>query len=83
MKKMVTICGIALVAIIASLIACESSINPWAVTGVTLDRADLYLDNGQTRTLSATVSPANATNRAATWSSSDPTVAPFRMVMQA
>jgi uncharacterized protein YjdB len=47
------------------------------VTGVTLSPTTLSLVVGgdNTRTLTATVAPANATNKAVTWESSKPTVA--------
>ena len=44
------------------------------VTGISLDRTALNLDAGQTATLAATVSPADATDKTVTWSSSDATV---------
>lgn len=47
-----------------------------SVTGVTLDRTTLTLTaGGDTGTLTATVAPANATNKNVTWTSSDETVA--------
>ena len=46
-----------------------------AVTSVTLNQTSLYLDEGDVYTLSATVSPSNATDRSLTWSSSDTSVA--------
>ena len=45
------------------------------VTGVTLDKTSLALRKGNTGTLVATVLPANASNKAVTWSSSDTSVA--------
>lgn len=45
------------------------------VTGVTLDPTSLSLFTGDTATLTATVQPANATNKNVTWSTSDATVA--------
>ena len=48
---------------------------PIAVTGVTLDKTTLNLDEGDTHTLTATVQPENATNKAVTWSTSDAGVA--------
>jgi len=47
---------------------------PVAVTGVTLDKSSISLIVGvkETETLTATVAPADATNKAVTWSSSDP-----------
>ena len=46
-----------------------------AVTGVSLDRSDASLKVGESLTLTATVSPAEATKRDVTWSSSDTSVA--------
>ncbi|GAB6394415.1 MAG: hypothetical protein MdMp024_0727 [Bacteroidales bacterium] len=51
------------------VIVAESSVIP--VTGVSLDRTTLTLTTGETAQLTATVMPANATNRAVWWSSSD------------
>ncbi|MEX0975268.1 MAG: Ig-like domain-containing protein [Bacillota bacterium] len=48
---------------------------PTAATGVSLDSDTLSLDVPQTATLTATVSPADATNKAVTWQSSDTSVA--------
>ena len=46
-----------------------------AVTGVTLDKAVLRIDKyTETATLTATVSPADATDKTVTWKSSDETV---------
>lgn len=45
------------------------------VTGVTLDKTSLTLEEGQTDTLTATVEPDEADNKNITWSSSDETVA--------
>ena len=46
-----------------------------AVTGVSLDKTSLSLTEGASEKLLATVSPANATNKSVTWSSSDDSVA--------
>lgn len=48
---------------------------PIAVTGVALDHDTLSVEPGKTAQLKATVSPANATNKGVTFSSSDETVA--------
>lgn len=45
------------------------------VTGVTLDPTELSLYTGESKTLTAKVEPANATNQDVTWSSSDDTIA--------
>ena len=42
---------------------------------MTLDQAELSLYTGKTATLTATVTPENATNKAVTWKSSDDTIA--------
>lgn len=46
-----------------------------AVTGVTLNKTTTSLAVGATETLTATVAPANATNKKVTWKSSDATKA--------
>lgn len=45
------------------------------VTGVALDKSTLALDTGKTGQLSATVAPANASNKAVSWSSDNTEVA--------
>ncbi len=45
-----------------------------AVTGVSLDVSSLTLNVGDVHTLTATVAPENATNKAVTWGSSDASV---------
>lgn len=57
---------------------CTVTVTPPAktpVTSVTLDKTSLTLDVGGSFTLTATVEPANATNKAVTWSTSDKNVA--------
>jgi len=46
-----------------------------AVTGVTLSQSEAVLTVGGTQTLTATVAPANATNKSVTWTTSNPSVA--------
>lgn len=46
-----------------------------ATTGVTLNKSSLDLNVGQTERLTATVAPANATNKSVEWSSSNRNVA--------
>ena len=46
-----------------------------SVTGVTLNKTSTSLYVGDTETLTATVAPANATNKAVIWTSSNPSVA--------
>lgn len=45
------------------------------VTGVSLNQTDISLTEGETTYLTATISPANATNHHVSWSSSAPAVA--------
>ena len=45
------------------------------VTGVTLDEATLNMVEGDIETLTATIAPATASNKAVTWSSSDTSIA--------
>ena len=49
--------------------------NSIPVTGVTLDKSELILTEGDTSSLIATVAPANASNQNVTWSTSDASVA--------
>lgn len=49
-----------------------SPVNP---TSVTLSESAINLSNGSSHLLSATVNPANASNKTVSWSSSDPTKA--------
>jgi len=46
-----------------------------SVTGVTLNKSNLSLTVGEAETLTATVAPDNATNKAVSWSTSDATKA--------
>ena len=46
-----------------------------AVTGVTLDKTELALTVGGEETLTATVAPANATDKTVTWATSNDQVA--------
>ena len=48
---------------------------PVAVTGIVLDKTNASIKTGESLRLSATVSPANATNKTVTWESSAPNVA--------
>ena len=49
--------------------------NTIAVSGLTLDKEAVTLEEGTTLTLTATVTPDNATDKTVTWTSSDATVA--------
>ena len=46
-----------------------------SVTGVSLDKTSLSMSVGDTQTLTATVSPSNATDKSVTWSSNNTSVA--------
>ena len=59
--------------ITVSVISCEEDIV--AVTGVSLNKKTLQINKGGNYTLTATVLPANATNKAVTWTSSNTSVA--------
>ncbi len=54
---------------------CNVKVSAPSVTGVSLDRSEASLKVGESVTLSATVSPSDASNRNVTWSSSDSSVA--------
>ena len=82
MKKVVLyLCGWILV--VPCLISCggddkdDSINNPMVieVTSIRLSQTDLTLQIGDSQTLTATVSPENATNKTVTWRSSETTVA--------
>lgn len=51
---------------------CTVAVNKIAVTGVKLDKSSLTLTEGETATLTATVSPSNATDKSVAWSSTIP-----------
>ncbi|MDR1068760.1 MAG: Ig-like domain-containing protein, partial [Clostridiales Family XIII bacterium] len=55
--------------------ATKITVNPIAVTGVSLNTAQLSINVGVTATLTATVSPSNAGNKAVTWTSSNTAIA--------
>lgn len=57
------------------IIKAEGTLSPTPVTGVTLDAATLSLSIGSTHTLQATVTPANASDKSVSWSSSDEKIA--------
>lgn len=54
---------------------CEVTVNPVDVSSISLDRATAELTAGEQLRLTADVLPANATNQALTWSSSNEAVA--------
>ena len=46
-----------------------------AVSGLTLNPAEMTLDEGESKTITATITPSNATDQEVSWESSDPFVA--------
>ena len=54
--------------------SCQVEVKQY-VTGITLNKTALTLNEGQTETLSATITPDNANDKTLTWSSSDTSVA--------
>ena len=56
-------------------VSVKGEVSEVSVTGVSLDKAAVELTEGDTTTLTATVTPDNATNTDVTWSSTNPSVA--------
>jgi len=54
---------------------CKVTVKPVLVASVTLDQTLIEVKVGESVTLTATVGPANATDKTVSWSSSDPSVA--------
>ena len=54
---------------------CTVTVTAISVTGVSLNKSSLTLYEGDSETLTATVSPTNATNKSVTWSTSNSSVA--------
>ena len=54
--------------------ACAVTVRPVPATGITLNKTATTMNVGATETLAATVTPANATNKAVSWSSSNMSV---------
>jgi len=62
----------AAILLIVVTMGCKKDTN---VTGVTLDQTNIILSIGETATLTATVAPNDASNKAVSWASSNTTVA--------
>jgi len=62
----------AAILLIVVTMGCKKDTN---VTGVTLDQTNIILSVGETATLTATVAPNDASNKAVSWASSNTTVA--------
>lgn len=54
---------------------CNVTVSLPDVSGVTISKTNLYLESGQKQTLTASVSPSNASNKTITWSSDNKKVA--------
>ena len=54
---------------------CRVTVEPVAVTGVSLNKSETTITIGGTEKLIATVNPNNATNKDVTWESEDPSIA--------
>ena len=65
LKKIISVKGIMVAAAALLLFACKPE--PVAVTGVLLDQVECDLGVGSTVTLTATVLPADATNKKIEW----------------
>jgi hypothetical protein len=75
MKNVFRLIGfITLVAVISFSFAACNKVAKVAVTGVTLSNTDLYLAVGGSATLTATVTPADAANKAVEWATGDASV---------
>lgn len=76
-KRFSVLCGIILT--ILCLVACgkdsEDDIPTIKVTSVILSSTEMSMTVGDVQTLTATVAPANATNKSVTWKSSSTSVA--------
>ena len=67
---------LSVLALIVAAFACGPKEDPVvAVTGITLSQSSVSLEEGATVSLTATVSPSNATDKSVTWSSSNSGVA--------
>ena len=69
MKKI----GLLLISALALTFACKKPVQP--VSKITLNKTEITLDKGATETISATVSPSDATDKTITWTSSNNSVA--------
>ena len=71
MKNVLKIFSVAILLLMV-IVSCKKEVN---VTGVTLDKQSITLTVGAMETLTATVQPDNATNKAVSWTSDNTTVA--------
>jgi hypothetical protein len=63
------------IAMSIGLLSCEKEPTPITVTSVTLDSTSMTLEEGDSQTLTATISPSNAENQKIIWSSSNSSIA--------
>ena len=66
---------LAILTIAFLLTGCKQEKDPISVTGVSLSQTSLVMIEGETQTLSATISPSNADNKSVSWTSSQTSVA--------
>lgn len=70
--KAKTLGSTTIVAVLGGSIAkCSVTVDPVAVTGISLDKTSLQLFVGESETLSATITPDNATSPSVSWDTSD------------
>lgn len=70
--KAKTLGSTTIVAVLGGAIAkCAVTVDPVAVTGISLDKTSLQLFVGESETLSATITPDNATSPSVSWDTSD------------
>ena len=60
---------------ITIFVSCKEEPVPIAVSSITLDSTSMTLIEGETHTLTATISPSNAENQKVLWSSNNSSVA--------
>ena len=65
---------LSVLASLALFLACEKQPGSIPVTGITLDPTSVVLVEGESATVTATVSPDDATNKQVRWSSSSPNI---------
>ena len=58
-----------------TLTNCEEDLDPISVTSVTLNSTSMTLVEGDSQTLTVTISPSNAENKMVLWISSDSSIA--------
>lgn len=78
MERKIKVFGFVAALMLAALVTgCKTNVDTseQAVTGVTLNASELVLEEGKSATLTATVSPADATNKKVMWSSNKTEIA--------